>query len=155
MHAKAQYVQEVLTTLGVSTQVHELPDTTRSAVEAASTIGTSTAQIAKSLVFRTGTRVVLVIASGQNRVAASALVEQLGEEVIQPDAKTTKKLTGYSVGGVPPVGHGGNAPATFLDEDLLQYDTIWAAAGTPHAVFSISPDELIRTTNAKVVRVTS
>lgn len=155
MHTKARYIQEVLASLDTSTRVQELPDTTRSAAEAASAVGTSTAQIAKSLVFQAGDRIVLVIASGSNRVSANALAEQLAEDVTQPDAKTTKKLTGYSAGGVPPVGHGENPPTTFLDEDLLQYDTIWAAAGTPHAVFSVAPGELVRITAAKVIPVTA
>lgn len=153
MHAKAQRIQDVLTASGVQTKVVELPDAARTAADAAAALGTSVAQIAKSLVFRTDTRVVLAIASGTNRVSTERLAGQLGEPVSQPDARATKKLTGYSAGGVPPVGHDQNPPIPFLDEDLLRYDTVWAAAGTPHTVFPIAPDDLVRITKAKIIRM--
>lgn len=153
MHAKAQHIQDVLASSGVPSQVVELPGAARTAADAAAALGTSVAQIAKSLVFRTDTRVALAIASGANRVSTDRLAEQLGEPVAQPDAKTTKKLTGYSAGGVPPVGHEKNPPISFVDEDLLRYDTVWAAAGTPHTVFPISPDDLVRITRAKIIRM--
>jgi prolyl-tRNA editing enzyme YbaK/EbsC (Cys-tRNA(Pro) deacylase) len=153
VHAKAQYIQDLLASSGVPAQVVELPDAARTAADAAAALGTSVAQIAKSLVFRTDTRVVLAIASGINRVSTDRLAGQLGEPVTQPDAKATKNLTGYSAGGVPPVGHVKNPPISFVDEDLLRYETIWAAAGTPHTVFPISPDDLVRVTGAKIIRV--
>lgn len=150
MHAKAQRVQEALADLGMALQVRELPDSTRTAAEAAAAVGTNVAQIAKSLVFLHDDRVVLVIASGANRVSTEKLAAFLGGGVIQPDAKTVKRLTGYSVGGVPPVGHL-TPPVTFIDQDLLLYDTLWAAAGTPNAVFPLSPTQLIALTAGQVV----
>jgi prolyl-tRNA editing enzyme YbaK/EbsC (Cys-tRNA(Pro) deacylase) len=143
----------VLAASGIPAQVVELPDAARTAADAAAALGTSVARIAKSLVFRTETRVVLAIASGTNRVSTDLLAEQLAEPVTQPDAKVTKRLTGYSAGGVPPVGHEKNPPIPFVDEDLLRHDTIWAAAGTPHTVFPISPDDLVRITGAKIIRM--
>lgn len=152
MHTKAERVQGFLTALGEAGRVRELPDSTRSAAEAAQAIGTTVAQIAKSLVFTVDDAVLLVIASGVNRVDLARLAELAGGTVTRPDAKTVKALTGYSIGGVPPIGYE-TQPRSVVDEDLLAYDTVWAAAGTPNAVFPIATGRLVEVTGAAVGRV--
>jgi prolyl-tRNA editing enzyme YbaK/EbsC (Cys-tRNA(Pro) deacylase) len=152
MHQKAQRVQSALTALGVASAVRELPDSTRTAAEAAAAIGTTVEQIAKSLVFVSAGRVILVIAAGPHRVSLTKVAAAHGSALEQPDAKTVKRLTGFSIGGVPPVGHD-EQPVTYLDETLAGQDIIWAAAGTPNAVFPIRPADLIAITSAKVIDV--
>jgi prolyl-tRNA editing enzyme YbaK/EbsC (Cys-tRNA(Pro) deacylase) len=154
LSASAQRVQDVLDSFGITLQVVELPASTRSAVEAAQAVGCQVEQIAKSLVFKAqdSDRPVLVIASGPNRVNEGRLGEWLGEAAGKADADFVRKHTGFVIGGVPPVGHIERL-LTYVDEDLLQYDTIWAAAGTPHAVFQLKPDDLVRITSGIVVCV--
>lgn len=150
VYQKAERIQAELAARGLSGTVRELPDSARTAQLAAEALGVQVAQIAKSLVFTLGDQVILAIASGVNRVSMDRLAEQLGAEPEQPDAKTVKRLTGFSVGGVPPIGH--QVPVvTFLDEDLLRHETVWAAAGHPKAVFPIAPDALVTITGGKVV----
>ncbi|MGH3320108.1 MAG: YbaK/EbsC family protein [Streptosporangiaceae bacterium] len=152
MHAKAERIQEELRRRGAAGQVRELPGSTRTSAEAAAAIGTSVAQIAKSLVFLAGDQLVLVIASGAGRVDTGKLGKQVGADVRPSDAKTVKERTGFSVGGVPPLGH--STPLrTYIDQDLMGYDEIWAAAGTPHAVFPTTPDELVRLSGGEVADV--
>jgi prolyl-tRNA editing enzyme YbaK/EbsC (Cys-tRNA(Pro) deacylase) len=154
LSASAQRVQDALDSFGVTLQVVELPASTRSAIEAAQAVGCQVEQIAKSLVFKAqdSDRPVLVIASGPNRVSEGRLGELLGEAIGKADADFVRQRTGFVIGGVPPVGHIERMP-TFVDEDLLQYDTIWAAAGTPHAVFQLQPHDLVRITSGIVVCV--
>jgi prolyl-tRNA editing enzyme YbaK/EbsC (Cys-tRNA(Pro) deacylase) len=151
----AQKVQDALAELGLSLQVVELPGSTRTAVEAAQAVGCQVGQIVKSLVFR-GTqsdKPVLVVASGANRVDEARLGEILGEPTGKADADYVRLRTGFAIGGVPPVGH--TEPlAIFIDQDLLQYGEIWAAAGTPHAVFCLTPADLVRITGGRVVQIT-
>lgn len=148
MHAKAERIAALLESAGFEPTVRELPDSSRTAVEAADAIGTTVAQIAKSLVFVTATgagepeRVVLVVTSGINRVDVAKVERILGLPISRPDAKTVKTLTGYSIGGVPPFAHA-TEPTTLLDADLMDFDEIWAAAGTPNAVFRMTPAELV------------
>ncbi len=154
LSTSARRVQDALAAQGFTNNVVELPQTTRSAAEAAQAIGCTVAQIAKSLVFRTrdSYRAVLVIASGVNRVNEKRLAALVGEAIERPDADFVRQQTGYAIGGVPPVGHA--APLeTYIDEDLRQYADLWAAAGTPFAVFRLSPDELMRMTGGKVVNI--
>jgi prolyl-tRNA editing enzyme YbaK/EbsC (Cys-tRNA(Pro) deacylase) len=135
-------------------QVVEMPDTTRSAAEAAEAIGCSVGQIAKSLVFKTRNcqEPVLVIASGANRVDEKKVGALLGEEISKADADFVRQKTGFAIGGVPPVGH--NQPiTTFIDQDVLVFDEIWAAAGTPNAVFRLTGDDLVRATGGQVIGV--
>lgn len=150
----AARVQRLLAERGLATEVIEFAETTRSSLEAAAQIGCQVAQIAKSLVFRAkpSGRPVLVIASGANRVSEKALEALLGEKIGKADAEFVRDKTGYAIGGVAPIGHD-TPPATFIDEDLLQLAVIWAAAGTPFAVFRLTPDELVRITGGKVARI--
>jgi len=155
LSANARRVQEALTSAGLSCRVQELPASTRTAAEAAAAVGCAVAQIAKSLVFR-GTMTAtpyLVIASGAHRVNELRLGEWVSEKVEKPDADFVRSVTGFPIGGVPPVGH--DQPLrTFLDQAFLGFDEIWAAAGTPNAVFRIAPSDLIRVTGGEVVSLT-
>lgn len=135
---RARQFQAVLDERGTGLTVLELPDSTRTAEDAARTLGCSTAQIVKSLVFRDAVTggPVMVLASGPNRVDEKIIAERVGHEIGKADADFVKEATGYSIGGVPPLGH--KQPVTlFVDEDLLGFDEVWAAAGNPHAVFKI------------------
>ena len=154
LSVSAQRVQDALSALGVSCQVVELPASTRSAKEAAQAIGCHVAQIAKSLIFRgtqTG-RPILVIASGVNRVNEAAVGRLAGEPIAKADADFVRQRTGFAIGGVPPVGHA-EPLLTFVDADLLDYAEIWAAAGTPHAVFQLTPADLLKATGGQVAAI--
>lgn len=150
----AQRVQAALAGLGLSLEVVELPASTRTSQEAAAAVGCEVAQIAKSIVFRAAAsnRPVLVIASGVNRVSEGSVAAALGEPLAKADADFVRARTGFVIGGVPPVGHL-ERPVTFVDEDLFAFQTVWAAAGTPHAVFQLKPDDLPRMTGGRVMRV--
>jgi prolyl-tRNA editing enzyme YbaK/EbsC (Cys-tRNA(Pro) deacylase) len=150
----AQKVQDALAALGLTLEVKEFPQTTRTSAEAAVAIGCQVAQIAKSLVFKgkQSGRAILVIASGVNRVNEKAIAELVGEPIERPDADFVRAKTGFVIGGVPPLGHV-EPLETLIDEDLLQFDDIWAAAGTPNAVFRLTPDDLLRMANGRVVKL--
>jgi prolyl-tRNA editing enzyme YbaK/EbsC (Cys-tRNA(Pro) deacylase) len=139
-------VTAVLRAAGVDTEVREFPEGTRTAPEAAAAIGCEVGQICKSLVFRVGDEPLLVIASGANRV------DEARFGAVMADARRVRDQTGFVIGGVPPVGHA-RPIDTVVDEDLLRYDVVWAAAGTPRAVFAIAPDRLVAVTGARVARV--
>lgn len=154
LSASAAKVQAALAARGYSFDVLELDQSTRTAAEAAAAIGCEVAQIAKSILFRgqKSGKPVLVIASGVNRVDEKAVAEMLGETLGKADAAFVRKETGFVIGGVPPVGH--DKPIeTFIDEDILDYDSIWAAAGTPFAVFRLDPRSLAALTGGKVASV--
>ncbi len=154
LSASAQKVQDVLAAHGLALTVVELPQSTRTAAEAAAAVGCTVGQIVKSIVFRAAKtqRPVLVITSGANRVSEKAVAALLGEPLAKADADFVRTRTGFVIGGVPPVGHV-EAPVTFIDEDLLAYGEIWAAAGTPNAVFRLTPSDLLSLTSGQVVRV--
>lgn len=150
----AKKVQDALAELNLPLQVVELPASTRTAVEAAQAIGCDVAQIVKSLIFkgkRSG-QPVLVIASGANRVNERAIEAQIGEPLGKAGADFVREHTGFVIGGVPPVGFPRPIP-TFIDQDLLHYLELWAAAGTPHAVFRLSPQDLLLITRGKVIDI--
>ncbi|MEJ2039832.1 MAG: YbaK/EbsC family protein [Desulfosarcinaceae bacterium] len=151
LSASAQRVQRTLAEKGLDLKVVELPGSTRTAVEAAQAVGCNVAQIAISLVFRARqtSRAVLVIASGANRVDEKKIRALLGEPIGKADAEFVRRATGFAIGGVPPLGHPEPLP-TFIDADLLQHATIWAAAGTPHALFALDPRDLVAVTGGKV-----
>ena len=145
-------VQQTLKSLGFSDEIVVFPDSTRTAIEAAQAVGCSVGQIVKSLVFRGAQlhKPVLALVSGANRVNEKRLGLLFGEEIEKADADFVRQHTGFAVGGVPPVGHVERL-ATFIDRDLLQYDEIWAAAGSPHAVFRLTPGDLQDMTGGEVV----
>lgn len=150
----AARVQQLLSGMGLATDVLEFAETTKTSADAAQQIGCSVAQIAKSLIFRAkqSNRPVLVIASGVNRVDEKALEALLGEKIGKADADFVRDKTGYAIGGVAPIGHA-SPPVTFIDEDLLKLETIWAAAGTPFAVFRLTPADLVRLTGGQVAKI--
>lgn len=150
----AQSVQDALSKQGLSFEVVELLSSTRTAKEAAETIGCQVAQIVKSLVFRTKDtfKPVLVLASGVNQVNEKSIEPQLGEKIVKADANFAKEVTGFAIGGTPPFGHKQKIE-TFIDEDLLKFSEIWAAAGTPNAVFSLDSSELENLTQGKVISI--
>jgi prolyl-tRNA editing enzyme YbaK/EbsC (Cys-tRNA(Pro) deacylase) len=152
--ATVRRVREALEAEGVEARIVELEKTARSAREAADALGVRVEQIVKSLVFRaaeTG-RPVLVIASGPNRVDENAIASLLSEPIEKADADFVREKTGFTIGGVPPVGHAGE-PVVFVDEDLLREEEVWAAAGHTHAVFPLAPEELVRIAGGRVVSV--
>ena len=154
LSAAAQRVQDALKAMGVTSQVVELPESTRSAAEAAQAIGCRVEQIVKSLVFRgrSTNRPILAVVSGGNRVDEEKLAMLVAEPVAKADAEYVRQRTGFAIGGVPPVGHA-ESLVCVVDEDLLQYEQIWAAAGTPRAVFQLTPADLQRITDGRVVSV--
>jgi prolyl-tRNA editing enzyme YbaK/EbsC (Cys-tRNA(Pro) deacylase) len=154
LSSSARRVQEAMRQLGFEYRVVELPATTRSAEDAANAIGCRVEQIAKSIVFRarnTG-RPVLVVASGVNRVSEKRVGELLSEPIGKADADFVRRTTGFAIGGVPPLGHL-QKMEIFIDEDLLNYDQIWAAAGTPNAVFKLLPADLVRMTGGRITSI--
>ncbi len=150
----AQRVQDALDAIGVTLQVITMPSSTRTSAEAAEAVGCEVGQIAKSLVFRgkTSDNPLLVIASGSNRVDEKKLAALFGEKIDKPDADYVRARTGYVIGGVPPLGHA-EPLHTLIDEDLLQYTEIWAAAGTPNALFRLNPAQLVEITTGRVADV--
>jgi prolyl-tRNA editing enzyme YbaK/EbsC (Cys-tRNA(Pro) deacylase) len=153
VHRNAQRVQTALRECGSTATVIQVPDSTRTAAEAAAALATTVAQIVKSLVFVAEDRPLLVLTSGSERVSIAKVRALVGVKVSRADADAVKRLTGYAIGGVPPLAH--DTPARVLmDPHLLKFDTVWAAAGTPHEVFGIAPDELQRITHAEVADVT-
>jgi len=154
LKASAQRVQDALQHHGLSCEVVQMQETTRSAKDAARAVGCEVGQIAKSLVFK-GTQSqqpVLVITSGANRVNEKTIAQNLAESIKMADPEFVRETTGFAIGGVPPAGH--RQPLKIIiDEDLLRYEEIWAAAGTPHAVFKLTPDQLIMITNGTVICV--
>ena len=154
LNPTAQKVQDQLTLLGFNCQVIEFQESTRTAQEAAQRAGCTLGQIIKSLIFK-GQRTdkpILVLTSGANRVNELRISEYADEPIGRADADFVRTATGFAIGGVPPIGHA-QKMETYLDEDLLQYPAIWAAAGTPNAIFELTPDDLQKMTGGKVVKV--
>ncbi len=145
-----------LADLGVVVEAREMDDTTHTAQQAAEAIGCDVAAIVKSLLFLAGSEdarePVLVLASGPNRVDTELVAAIVGAPVVMSDAKTVKLVTGYSIGGVPPLGHP-EPLRTVLDESLLELPEVWAAAGSANSVFPIEPARLVELTGATVARV--
>jgi prolyl-tRNA editing enzyme YbaK/EbsC (Cys-tRNA(Pro) deacylase) len=139
-------VTAVLRAEGVEAEIREFPEGTRTAPEAAAAVGCEVRQICKSLVLRVGEEPLLVIASGANRV------DEARFGAVMADARWVRDRTGFAIGGVPPIGHA-RPIDTVVDEDLMPYDVVWAAAGTPRAVFPIAPDRLVAVSGARVARV--
>lgn len=149
-----QRVQEALDQSGLSLEVVELPQSTRTAQEAADVVGCQLGQIVKSMVFRGSDSETpyLVLVSGPNRADLERVSQLVGEPIQMGDADFVHEVTGFSIGGVAPVGMP-EPIQTLIDRDLLQYDTIWAAAGTPRSVFSLSPDDLRQLTAGQVATI--
>lgn len=150
----AQRVQAAADALGLDIEVLQLTQSTRTAEEAATAAGCDVAQIVKSLVFQgdeTGTAYLLLV-SGANRVDEKAVAADVGEKLVRPDAQFVRDVTGYAIGGIPPFGHAERLE-TFIDQDLLAHVKVWAAAGTPNALFAVAPDALSEACDATVIAV--
>lgn len=148
----AQRVQDLLAARGLALTVVEMPDSTRTSAEAAAACGCRVAQIGKSMVFRAADsgRPVLAVASGVNRVDEKKLAAALGEPLGRADPDFVRASTGYAIGGVAPIGHT-VAPTVYLDADLMALERIWCAAGTPNAVFELTPADLLAITGGTVL----
>lgn len=154
MKKQAQSVQDTLDAKGVKAIVKELPASTRTAKEAAAAVNCEVAQIAKSIVFKAtdSERAVLVVASGNNQIDAGKVGAFLGEALNKASADFVREKTGFAIGGVPPCGH--KRPLkVFIDKDLFEFDELWAAAGTPNAVFKLTPDDLRTIAEGEVIDV--
>jgi Cys-tRNA(Pro) deacylase len=152
MKASVQKVADALAQLGIRAEITEFSESTRTAEEAAAAVGCTVGQIVKSLVFTVDGRAILTLVSGVNRVDTGLLATLTGGQIARANADAVREATGFSIGGVPPVGHATQLN-TYLDRDLLQYERIWAAAGTPNAVFAITPKDLQRITGATVADI--
>ena len=143
IHANVQRVIDAAALLGLDIEPRTFPDGTRTAQEAADAIGVELGQIVKSLIFGVDGEVVLAYVSGSNQLDESKLAVAAGGAMCQRvDAEVVRSTTGFPIGGVPPFGH--TTPLRiFIDPDLLQYDEVWAAAGTWHDVFGIDPQKLV------------
>jgi prolyl-tRNA editing enzyme YbaK/EbsC (Cys-tRNA(Pro) deacylase) len=150
MNPTAQRVADALAALNVETRVIEFAESTRTAEEAAAAVGTAVGQIVKSLVFMAGDAPVLALVSGANRLDPDRLREHIGALPRRATADQVRTATGYAIGGVPPIGHP-QPLRTFIDRDLMQYETVYAAAGTPHTVFAIAPPTLARITGGHII----
>ena len=142
-------VRAALEAAGVQCTIHTLPDSTRTAAEAAAAVGCAVGEIAKTLVFRAGASAVIAIMSGDNRLDTGKLAATLGEEVGRADADFVRATTGFAIGGVPPLGYP-TPVAVFMDADLFRFAEVWAAGGSPFSVFPIEPDRLRDVSGATV-----
>ena len=147
-------VRAALRDAGVAIDVQEFGKSTRTAEEAAAAVGTTVGQIVKSLVFVAGDQPVLALVSGSNQLDVAKLAVLAGTSVAKAGANFVRVATSYSIGGVPPIGFPSPIP-TYVDRDLLKYDEVWAAAGTPRHVFKIAPAELVRLTGGIVADVSA
>lgn len=147
-------VQQAADGLGLAVRVVEMAQSTRTAEEAAAACGCSVGQIIKSLVFRgkQSGKPILLLVSGANRVDQKGVAGAIGEALDRPDAVFVREVTGFAIGGIPPFGHAQPLP-TWIDKDLLQYETVWAAAGSPEAVFEVDPRRLAEVIGARVIGV--
>ncbi len=149
MHQNAQRVEAALRAGGATGEIRELDDSARTAAEAAQALGVPIGAIVKSLVFASDGAAVLVLASGDHQVDTTKIADVLGtDSVKRADAELVRCATGFPIGGVAPVGHP-QPLTTVVDEHLASFDVVWAAAGTPHAVFPTTYDELVRVTGGR------
>ena len=150
MKASVRRVADALAAAGVQTTVLECAQSTRTAEQAAAAVGTTVGRIVKSLVFIAGQEPLLALVSGANRLDTERLAAYLGRPVRRAGADEVREATGFGIGGVPPVGLA-RPLAVVIDRDLVAYDEVYAAAGTPHAIFPITPADLQRVTGGVVV----
>ena len=154
MNSSVKRVEEVLRSLDIPVTIQDLPDSTRTAKEAALAANCQVAQIVKSLVFQTavGLKPILILTCGANQVDESHVGSHLGEEIQFATAAFVREETGFAIGGVSPYGLKKEIPI-YIDRDLLDHSIIWAAAGSHHAGFSIQPQDLVNTTGGQVISV--
>lgn len=152
MKRSVQRAHDALKAVGIGSAIVELHATARTATDAAAAIGTTVPWIVKSLVFMADQEPLIVLASGANRVDTGRLGRQLGKVIERATPDQVRAWTGYAVGGVAPLGYPSRLDVV-IDRDLLQYDAVWAAAGSPNAVFAVDPADLARITAARVCDV--
>jgi prolyl-tRNA editing enzyme YbaK/EbsC (Cys-tRNA(Pro) deacylase) len=154
LSSTAQRVQDLLLARGYSCQVIEHAESTRTSQEAADRAGCTLGQITKSMIFKGKTtgKPILVLTSGANRVDEKRISQYAGEPITRADPDFVRAVTSFAIGGVPPIGHA-RPMETYLDEDLMQYAAIWAAAGTPNAIFELTPSQLQDMTGGTVAQV--
>ncbi|WJW68852.1 YbaK/EbsC family protein [Candidatus Chlorohelix allophototropha] len=154
MKPAAQKVQQIIDELGLNSQIVEFSESTRTSAEAAAAIGTSVAQICKSILFAAGDKEnaipVMVIASGANRIDTHKVQTHIGQKLHKATPEFVREKTGYAIGGVPPFAHA--QPLTiFIDQDLLAFEVVYAAGGTPNAIFPLNPADLVKVTGGAVI----
>lgn len=150
MHRNVEAVVAAGRRLGLDLRIRSFPEGTRTAADAAAAIGVDLGQIVKSLAFLVDGRVTMALLSGSNRLDEAALAAAAGgTRCERADARAVREATGFPIGGIPPFGHASDLPV-FVDRDLLAHDEVWAAAGTPHDNFAVTPAELVRATGGTV-----
>ena len=154
LSSSAQKVQDALIKLGYDYKVVEFDESTRTAQEAADRVGCEVGQIVKSLIFKgkKSGKAILILTSGANRVDIKKIKAHAEEKIGRADPAYVRERSGFAIGGIPPLGHL-NPIETYVDEDLLAYNEVWAAAGTPNAVFKMNPSDLEKMTGGKMIRV--
>jgi len=154
LSSSAQRIQEELIKLGYDYTVIEAEESTRTAEEAAERVGCDVGQIVKSLIFqgKNSGKAILILTSGANQVDIKRIKNYANEKIGRADPEFVRECTGFAIGGVPPLGHNRSID-TYVDEDLLRYEEIWAAGGTPKAVFKMQASELPKMTGGKIISV--
>jgi prolyl-tRNA editing enzyme YbaK/EbsC (Cys-tRNA(Pro) deacylase) len=150
----AQKIQKILNTFGSNYRVVEFNESTRTAQEAADRVGCQLGQIVKSMIFKgqITNKAILVLTSGSNRVDEKRISQYTGEAIARADPEFVRTKTGFAIGGVPPIGHT-QQMETYIDKDLLNFTDVWAAAGTPNAVFNLLSSDLVKISHGKIVSV--
>lgn len=154
LSASVARVKEALQIKGLAFEIKEFSESTRTANEAAAVIGCQVAQIMKSLLFRTveSKQPILILVSGKNRVNERSIEALVGEKIVKADADFTREVTGFTIGGIPPLENE-KIHTVFIDQDLLDFEILWAAAGTPFAVFSLLSCDIQKITSGKIVSI--
>ncbi len=154
LKGSSQRVQDILHEHKLGIEVVEFKELTRTSQEAANAIGCEVGQIAKTLIFKgkITSKPICIIASGKNRVDEKKIVQYVGEEIEKPDAEYVLEHTSFVIGGVPPIGYTLEI-RPLIDEDLMVYHEIWAAAGTPNSVFRLMPNDLLKITQGKIANI--
>ncbi len=150
---KTDKIQSLLVQHGIETEILVFSESTKTSQDAADQAHCQLGQIAKSIVFKVGDEAALAIMSGPNRVSVQKLERLAGAKPEKADARFVLDKTGFPIGGVPAFGHSTPVKFIFMDQDLMQYQTIWSAAGTPHAIYEISPQDLLRVSNAQLTDI--
>jgi prolyl-tRNA editing enzyme YbaK/EbsC (Cys-tRNA(Pro) deacylase) len=147
-------VAEAARNAGLDIEIQLMDASTRTAEEAAAACGCEVGQIVKSLVFqgKESGKPVLLLVSGANRVKENAVARKIGEKIVRPDAEFVRGKTGFAIGGIPPLGHAEKLE-TWFDKALLQYQTVYAAAGTPNAIFAVDPARLLEACGGRAIAV--
>lgn len=151
----SEIIKNFLQDIGMSFEVKTLQESTRTADDAAKAIGCEVGQICNSIIFKAkqSNEPVLVLASGINRINEKSIKDFVGEKILKADADFTREVTGFAIGGIPPIAHRTKIEKVYIDQDLKQYESIWAAAGTPNSVFELNFESLVKMTGGVVVSI--